>query len=333
MDNISPNKIEPAIPDSHSSLNEKRKATTKTKALIALGLVAFFWGTTWIASKEGVKHMPALQLAAIRQFIGGLGYVIFFLGKGRAIPRGREWRSILILTVLNFIFANGLSTWGVKYISGGLGSIIGATFPLWLVIILFFKSRAKLPAMALIGFLLGFAGVCIIFYEHLGDFRNEDFRFGIFISLVAAIAWAFGTLYTKEKASDFNPYFSLGIQMLISSIILYAVCFFTGISIPVGEIPAKSWLSIGYLVIFSSVISFVAYLYALQHLPTSRVSIYAYINPVVAVLLGTFFFNEKFTAFIAIGGAVTLFGVYLVNEAFRRAERNRQEKNKILSEK
>ena len=300
--------------DGITGLRNKR---TRTKALFALGLVSFLWGTTWIASREGVKHMPALQLAAIRQFIGGLAYVIFFISKGRAMPRGKEWITILILTFLNFILSNTLSTWGLKFISAGLGSIIGATFPLWLVLIILFKSRTSLPRKALLGFFLGFAGICVIFYEHLADFLQAGFRFGIILSVSASISWAFGTLYTKQKASDFNPYFSLGLQMVISGIVMYIISWSSGITIPISEVPRSSWIAIIYLVIFSSILTFIAYLYALQHLPASRVSIYAYINPVVAVLIGSLFFGEKFTLYMGIGGLVTLFGVYLVNEAFR----------------
>jgi len=98
---------------------------------------------------------------------------------------------------------------------------------------------------------------------------------------------------------------------------MYIVSWSSGITIPLGEIPRASWIAIIYLVIFSSIFTFVAYLYALQHLPASRVSIYAYINPVVAVLIGSLFFGEKFTLYMGIGGLVTLLGVYLVNETFR----------------
>src|SRR5215210_1759099 len=113
-----------AIGRQASALNPfsfKRKGT-KGKALVALALVCFFWGTTWVASKEGVRYMPALQLAGIRQTLGGLCYVLFFIARGTAWPRGREWGIILMLGLLNFTLTNGLSTWGIKYISAGLGS-------------------------------------------------------------------------------------------------------------------------------------------------------------------------------------------------------------------
>lgn len=294
-----------------------RKKGTRAKAIFALAIVCILWGTTWLASKEGVSHMSALQLAGIRQCIGGILYVSFFLMKGVPLPKGKEWIPVLILSFLNFVLSNGLSTWAVKYISAGLGAIIGAIFPLWLVVIALFSAEFKIKLKAIIGLMLGFGGVCIIFYEHLEDFLVADFRFGIVLSLLATVSWAFGTLYTKKQAVNFNPYFSLGLQMLIAGIALYGFSSFDTSFLPLNQIPWKSWAAIAFLVIFGSVIAFVCYLYALQNLPTEQASIYAYINPVVAVILGALVFNEKLTVFIAAGGVVTLFGVYLVNKAYK----------------
>lgn len=295
--------------------------STRSKALIALGMVCFFWGTTWIATKEGVRHMPALQMSGIRQTCGGLLYIIYFLSKGATLPKGREWWTIIILSLLNFALTNGLTTWGVQFISAGLGAIIAATFPLWMVIIKLFSGKnTRIPLQAIVGLLLGFGGVCIIFSDHLGDFFNPDFRFGITLSLSGAWSWAFGTLFTKQQASvnSFNPYFGLGLQMLFSGFLLLTIAHSTGYAIPYNEIAWESWASIAYLVIFGSVISFLAFLYALQHLPTEQSSIYAYMNPIVAVLLGAVWFDEKLSVAIAIGGAVTLLGVHLINKTFRK---------------
>lgn len=293
------------------------KKGRKAKAIFALLMVCFFWGTTWIASRQGVLHMPALQLAGIRQLLGGLCYVIFFSTRKEQWPNKRQWQTIAILGILNFLLANGLTTWGVKYISAGLGSIIGATFPLSMVVINFFSSRAKLPVKAILGFIIGFAGICVVFYEHLHDFLNAGFRFGIILSFLGTTSWAFGTLYTKKKAESFNPYFSLGLQMCISGFGLLTISGFTGNTIPITEIPWQSWAAIGYLVLFGSVISFIAYLYALQNLTAEQTSVYAYINPVVAVLLGWLIFGEQLTIYIALGGFITLAGVYLINKALK----------------
>jgi len=293
------------------------KQGTKGKAILALVVVCLFWGLTWIASKIGVEYMPALQLAGMRQFIAGSIYVSYFLIRKEKLPQGKQWRSVIILSFLNFMMSNGLSTWSVKYISAGMGAIMGAIFPLWLVIIGLFVSREKLPKKAILGLLLGFGGVCTIFYEHMSDFMNADFRFGIILSLIATWTWAFATLYTKKEALSFNPYFSLGLQMVISGLTLFTVSEFTGQSISLADVPYQAWTSIAFLIVFGSLIAFICYLYALQNLPTEQASIYAYVNPIVAAFCGWLYFSDAITLYLVLGTGITLFGVYLVNQAFR----------------
>lgn len=285
--------------------------------IMALCWVSFFWGTTWLASKEGVKHMPALQLATIRQFLGGLIYVGYFLLKKQPWPKGKQWRTILVLSFLNFVCSNGLSTWGVKYMTSGLGAIISALFPIWIIIINFFNGE-RIAKMALFGILISFGGICIIFIDYIADFLRPDFQFGIFLMTASTITWAFGILHTKKKAASFNPYFSLGLQMLISSVFLFGITEATGVNIPLNEIPSESWWAIGYLVIIGSVLTFIAFIYTLQHLPTEISSIYVYINPIVAMILGSIIFGETLTQAIAIGSAVTLTGLYMVNKSIRK---------------
>lgn len=296
------------------------KINTIGLPILALCWVSFFWGTTWIASKEGVKHMPAIQLAAIRQFIAGFLYISFFLFKKRPWPKGKQWKTIIILSILNFVLSNGLSTWGVKYISSGLGAIIGALVPLWIVIISILRGE-RLAQLAVGGLVVSFGGVCVIFYDHLSDFLLPDFRFGIFISIIATLTWAFGSLYTKKKAASFNPYFSLGLQMFLSSILLFAFTGATGTSVSLSSIPMMSWLSIAYLIIIGSILTFIAFIYALQNLPSEINSIYAYINPIVAVILGTMIFGEQLTIALGIGGGITLFGLYMVNYSLRKSRK------------
>ncbi|KRB54874.1 DMT family transporter [Flavobacterium sp. Root186] len=285
--------------------------------IMALCWVSFFWGTTWLASKEGVKHMPALQLATIRQFLGGLIYVGYFLLKKQPWPKGKQWRTIIVLSILNFVCSNGLSTWGVKYMTSGLGAIISALFPIWIIIINFFNGE-RIAKMALFGILISFGGICIIFIDYIADFLRPDFQFGILLMTASTITWAFGILQTKKKAASFNPYFSLGLQMLISSIFLFGITEAAGVNIPLSEIPSESWWAIGYLVIIGSVLTFIAFIYTLQHLPTEISSIYVYINPIVAMILGSIIFGETLTQAIAIGSAVTLTGLYMVNKSIRK---------------
>jgi len=295
-------------------------SSIKVKAFFALAMVCFFWGTTWIATKEGVMHMPALQLAGIRQLMGGSLYMIYFLSKGYALPKGREWWPVLILSVLNFVLTNGLTTVGLKFISPGLGAIISAIFPLWIVVIGLFKGKDIPPSKAIAGLVMGFLGICIIFYDHLHDFKVAKFQLGIILSLLASLSWAFGTLYTKNQALKFNPYFSIGLQMVISGIIMGGFSSINGTAIQISEIPWQAWGAIIYLAVFGSVISFIAYLFALQHLPTTQASIYAYINPIIAVLSGFLMYGDPLTLYLAAGGAVILYGVYLVNKVYSKSQ-------------
>ncbi|MBS1509768.1 MAG: EamA family transporter [Bacteroidetes bacterium] len=294
-----------------------RKKGSRAKATFALAWVCFFWGTTWLASKKGVQYLPGIQLSAIRQFIGGSLYIIYFTATKHPWPKGRQWITIVVLSFLNFMLSNGLSTWGVEYISSGLGAIIGAIFPLWIVLIGLFGGE-RMPLRAILGLIMGFGGICIIFYDHLKDFLVPDFRLGIAVSVIATMSWALGSLYTKKHAANFNPYFSLGLQMMISSLALLTVSYGIGNTKPISSMPWQGWAAIGYLVVIGSVLTFIAYIYSLQRLPTSLASLYAYINPIVAVLLGALLFDEKLSSYIAIGGVVTIAGVYLVNDTFRR---------------
>jgi drug/metabolite transporter (DMT)-like permease len=288
--------------------------------ILALCWVSFFWGTTWLASKEGVRYMPALQLVTIRQFLGGILYVVYFLIKKEPWPKGKEWRTIFVLAILNFMLSNGLSTWGVKYMSSGLGAIITALFPIFIIIINFFNGY-KIARMALLGILISFGGICILFIDYIADILKPEFQFGIILMTISTITWAFGILQTKKKAASFNPYFSLGLQMLISSIFLFGITEASGINIPFAEIPMPSWWAIAYLVIIGSVLTFIAFIYSLKNLPTEISSIYVYINPIVAMVLGSFIFGEILTKAVAIGAVVTLTGVYLVNKSIRKVKK------------
>jgi drug/metabolite transporter (DMT)-like permease len=215
------------------------------------------------------------------------------------------------------MISNGLATWGVKLTTAGLSAIMGAIFPLWLVIILSFRGGNRIPPMAWIGILVGFGGICIVFYEHLHELFNISFLGGILLGLAASLAWAYGTIYTKEFALNFNPYHSIGWQMVISGVALTLIAQGTGFVIPVSEISLYTWSAIFFLVVVSSIIAFIAYLYALQKLPTGIVSVYAYINPIVAVLTGSWFTGEPLTILIITGSLVTLVGVYIVNRALQ----------------
>ncbi len=298
-----------------------RNQTERSKALFAVALVSFFWGTTWLASKKGVEAMPALQLSGIRQLLGGGIYIIFFFVKGYKLPTREQFIQFLWMSLLMFVLSNGLSTWSVKYLPSGLGSVIGAISPIWIAIfsVALFKE-AKLNGTTIAGLVLGFGGIIIIFYDYLDALFNSTFYIGILLGVVSTMTWGLGTIYTAQHAKNLNPYYSLGWQMFISGTILTLLSYITGQHKPLAEVHINAWYAIGYLVIFGSVIAFSAFIYALKRLPPAQASVFAYINPIVAVVIGASLNNEKLNFLIAAGTTVTLIGVYLVNTGFKKAE-------------
>lgn len=276
------------------------------------------WGLSWVGTREAVKYVPAFQMVGIRQLIAGSIFVLYFLYRRTRMPNAKEWRMIFFLAIINFMISQGLSTLGVKYTTAGLGAIIGAIFPLWLVLIITLRGRTKLPPLTWVGIFVGFAGVCTVFYEHLSMLFNLTFLGGIVLGLIASLTWAYGTILTRDFALDYNPYFSIGWQMLIAGVVLTAVSTLTGDTIPLIDITAYAWAVILFLTIISSVFAFLAYLYALQKLPTSLVSVYAYINPIVAVITGAILIGEPLTVLIVLGSVITLAGVYIVNKAMQK---------------
>lgn len=290
------------------------------KGYLALLTTSLLWGTTWIASKMGVVEIPALQMASIRQGIAGLCFVVFFMGyKKFRLPSTKQFQWILVMAILMFVFANGLSTWGLKYIPAGLSALIGALYPLSVVIIekILYRNR-QLTAITFIGLFLGIMGVGIVFYEHAFHGLNRGFLIGLALSIIAMLSWSVGTVFLSRNKAAIDPYYGTGWQMLISSIILFGLAKTTQTTVPLNEISLKVWLLILYLVIFGSLIAFAAFIYSMKRLPAAIASLYAYINPLVAMVLASFLLEEKLTINILWGALVTLAGVFLVNYSVRK---------------
>lgn len=300
----------------------------KTGGYIALCITSVVWGTTWVASKIGIADIPALQMASIRQLAGGACFVLFFmLYKKLPFPNLKQFGWLFILALLMFVFANGLSTWSLEYIPTGLSALIGALYPLSVVIIemVFFKSR-NMNLLTFTGLLLGIAGIGIVFYESAFHHQPGGFLFGVTLSIIAMLSWSVGTLILTRANIKMNPYYAVGWQMLISSVMLYIFANITGQTIPMEAITGKAWMAIAYLVIMGSILSFVAFIYSMKKLPVAVASLYAYINPLVAMIVAAILLHEKLTVYILWGSVVTLLGVFLVNYSIRR------EQKKIIAE-
>lgn len=299
-----------------------RNQSDRTKAILAVVVVCFFWGTTWLASKKGVRYMPALQLAGLRQLMAGSFFLGYFFIKGFKLPTRNEFIQFGWMSLLMIVINNGFSTWSMKYIPSGLGAVIGAASPLWIAVLsTFVFKETKLNTMTIAGLLLGIGGILIIFSDYLQDLFNSTFSIGIVLNLVASVTWAFGTIFTVKNAKHVNPYFSIGWQMFLGGIVLLAVARFSGQYAPLSGMHTEVWYAISYLVFIGSIITYSAFIYALKRLPAQQVSVYAYINPIVAVIVGALLNNEKLTMVIALGTGVTLLGIYLVNTGFKKKAR------------
>lgn len=301
-------------------MKQRLQQNSKAKAYLALFATSTVWGTTWVASKMAVAQMPALQMAGIRQFIAGVLLVGFFmLYKKLAFPTAKEFRWLFIMALLMFVFANGLSTWGVKFIPAGMASLIGTLYPLSVVIIeaVFYRQK-NFSVLTIAGMFLGIIGVGIVFYENAFHHSANNYVFGLILSVLAMLSWSFGTVFMARNKRPMNPYYATGWQMLISSVMLYLVAASTSPTLPFSAISLKSWALILYLVLFGSIIAFVAFIYTMKKLPVALASLYAYINPLVAMLVGAWVLNEKLTLYIFWGAVVTLSGVFLVNYSIRR---------------
>ncbi len=289
------------------------------KAYIALGLVSFFWGTTYVASRVGAQEMPGLYMAGVRQFISGLLLVGFFLARGYKFPEWKVIKTISIQGIFLLCIANGLLSWAMEYISGGLAAIIVALVPMFIALFSVWLSKcAKITRWMVIGVVVGFAGVLTIFYDYAGEMKDKNFLFGVILSLISVLSWSFGTVYTSKHKNTIGILFSVGLQMLIAGTIMLIVCGITGKYVNLVTASQDSWFAILYLIVFGSLIAYSAFVFAISKLPPTLVSIYAYINPVVAVGLGWLLLAEKMNVVMAVGMVITLGGVYLVNRESKR---------------
>jgi drug/metabolite transporter (DMT)-like permease len=292
------------------------------KAYFALGIVSFFWGTTFIAARIGVQHMPGLFVSGIRQFVSGAILVSFFLLKGYHIPGRDILKKISVQSIFLLCIANGLLTWSVEYISGGLAAIIAALVPLFIALFTLWLSKcARITKWMVIGLIIGFAGVFTIFYDYIAQMQNKSFVFGVILAVISTLSWSFGTVYSSKQKPPIDILFNVGLQMLIAGIVVLTVCAITGKYVNLATIGQSSWLALSYLIVFGSLLAYSAYVFVIGKLPPTQVSMYAYINPIVAVVLGWLLLSEKMNVNMIIGTVITLSGVYLVNREFKKVKK------------
>jgi drug/metabolite transporter (DMT)-like permease len=292
----------------------------KQKAYLALTATSIIWGTTWVASKFAVQSTPGLEVSYLRQFIAGTLLLSFFLIKGEKLPTWPQFRWLFMVSIFMFVVNNGFGTWSLKYIPSGLGALMGALYPLFVVIIelLFLKSK-NYNVLTFAGLFIGLAGITIVFYANAFHEHPPGYIFGISLCATGMLCWSIGTILIARNKYRMNPYYAMGWQMFMASFLIYLMAVFTGNNIPLREVHLQTWAAIAYLVIAGSMLAFMAFIYTLKYLPPAVASLFAYINPIVAILLGSAIFTDEIlTLNVLIGAIITVLGVYLVNNSVRR---------------
>jgi drug/metabolite transporter (DMT)-like permease len=217
-----------------------------------------------------------------------------------------------------FMITLGISIvgWAETYVSSGLAAIICSVMPIWTILINYALNRNEKPNLFVgLGLLAGLAGIVLIFGEHLSEFSATNYTFAIVAIFLANISWALGSVWIKKKNQESNPFMNAGLQMFFGGF------FLIPLSLIFDHYNTIQWsgevlLSLTYLVLIGSVAGYACYSYAIKKLPMTIVSLYAYINPIVAVLLGWLLLNEKLNLKIGLSILVTIAGIYLVNRGY-----------------
>ena len=289
------------------------------KAYAALAVTSIVWGTTWVASKMGLAHLPAFELASIRQFMGSSIYIIFFLIKGEGLPTRKQFLWLIPMAFLMFVSSNGLATYGLQFITSGLAALIAALYPLSVVLIeRFYYKAIQITPQTLLGLLLGLLGIAFIFYKDSLELHGKNYMIGVGFSMFAMITWSIGSVIISRSNIKMNAYYSIGWQMFISAITMGLITLISGNYVPLHEINAISWGVLGYMVLGGSVFAFISFIYSMKHLQPAIASLYAYINPIVAIWVGSLLLKEEMTLTSIVGTIITLMGVYLVNHSLKK---------------
>jgi drug/metabolite transporter (DMT)-like permease len=278
-------------------------------AWVCLVIVYFVWGSTYLAIRIGVETMPPLLMAAARNLIAGIILFPVAWRKARRWPTRAEWAGTAVVGVL-LLVANGVVGLGEKSVPSGMAALLIATVPLWLLGIDAGLNHARLGLAPLGGLLLGLTGVALL--SGLGG--GHVSVTGALTILGAAFMWALGTIMARRGTLPASPALASGMEMLMGGAALLILSGTTGefSSLHLGQISARSWWALAYLTVIGSIVAFSAYGIAVRTLPTATVATYAYVNPVIAVLLGALILGEHLTTSMIAGGVLIVGAVVLV---------------------
>jgi len=296
----------------------RRVLTTKTKAYLAWVAICIIWGTTYLVIRIGVQEMPPFLFSGFRWLIAGPIFLVFLKIRGIKLPTKKDILPIAIAGISLIGLGNGLITFAEQWIPSGLTALLITNVPILIILIeTLILKKVAFNKIILFGVLIGFSGILLIFGSNFALLFETEYLFGIIAIYAGVISWASGTIYSKHRKINVNPLANAATQMLIGGLFQVIV----GLSI--GEAEHFEFTENGvyafiYLAIFGSFIAYGSYIYAIEHLPISFVTTYAYINPVIALFAGWFVLDEILSFEIILAAIIILFGVWLINWGNRK---------------
>lgn len=296
---------------------ELRTLTRKEKitAYTAWGAVCLFWGTTYLAIRIGVRTIPPGLFGGLRFLTAGLIFLAYLRWRGHAFPQRRELLDMVIVGIALLAISNGLVIWAEQWVPSSIAALLVATLPFWMAgFEAVVPAGERLTLRKVMGIVIGFSGLVILFAPEIKTSFDIAYLKGVLALLFAPFCWAAGSMYSKSRPAKSHPLMAATLQMIVAGIVLLLVGTLAGegqrFSFDLEGLAATV-----YLVVFGSIVGYGSFIYALAKLPATKVSMYAYVNPVIAVLLGWLILSERMDWNVILATAVVLLGVVLVKSS------------------
>lgn len=301
-------------------MSNKREPSILLVAL-AFAAVYLIWGSTYFFIEMGVKYIPPMFLGAMRFTSAGLIMLIWVAAKGEKIWQGKALFTSFVSGVLMLFIGNGAVIWVEQYLHSSFVAIFLASAPLWFLLLDKVNWKQNFNnKFILIGVSIGLAGVIALFYEKIKETGYNNGLVPLLVLCIANISWCGGSLYSKYKSTNVSPSLNAAWQMIAAGLAfgLVTVLNKNTLHYDWATVPAKAWFALAYLIVFGSIIAYSAYVFLLSVRSATLVSTYAYVNPLVAVLLGVGINKDPLTILQLVGLAIILFSVFFINLAKRK---------------
>jgi len=284
------------------------------RAYAAWVAVCLLWGTTYLAIRVALETIPPMLVGAMRWTAAGAMLLAGFSALGEPLPALRHWPMLTLLGVLLIGFGNGGVVWAEQTLPSGLTALLVATVPFWMIGIEWASgARDRLTLRRIVGLLVGFLGILLLVWPELQLGDGPTVSVAVAATQLACLGWAIGSTLARRRSSSENVLVTAAVQMFCGGLVMLALGLLRGEWAHLA-FTARSGGALAYLAVFGSIAGFSAYAYALKHLPVATVSLYAYVNPVIAVVLGTMMAGEPWSPRLAVAGAAVLAGMALVRK-------------------